>query len=1034
MYAELHCHSYYSFLDGVSSPEELVIRAHELKLSGLALTDHNGYYGFVRFSQAAEDLGLPTIFGAELTIDSKEKRSSSMDPAGKHLVVLARNPEGYKSLAHSISLAQLNGEKSNPKFNIVALAEASKNNWIILTGCRKGPMNSALMDRGPRAAQLELLKLAELFGKENIFVELWNHNDPIDIERNDLFSQLAIRCGVNYVATNNVHYAKQDRFYLANLVSAIRGKKTLQEARGWLSVSGSAYLKSHSEQLLKFSRWPNAVEITSDIAAECSFSLNLVAPELPSFPVPKGYTEIQFLKDTVNKKAKIKYGPRDNELVKGAYRQIDHELTIIQELGYAGYFLIVYDIVKYCKNNNILCQGRGSAANSSVCYVLEITNVDAVSLGLLFERFLSKAREGPPDIDIDIESSRRDEVINYVYQKYGRFHAGQVANVITYRSRLATREVAKALGYSLSEIDRLSTELKLTNSSSFKEPLLSLVESLKTTPRHLGIHTGGIVLTKEPVSTICPVEWATRENRSVLQWDKDDCAAAGLVKFDLLGLRILEAIHEAIDLVKKHCNTTVDISKLPQEKQIYEMLSKGDSVGVFQVESRAQMNTLPRLKPACFYDLVIEVALIRPGPIQGGAVHPYLNRRSGKQKVTYDHETAKNSLEKTLGVPLFQEQLMRLSMDVAGFSAAQADELRSAMSAKRSKQKMLKLQSQLLDNMAKRNIDKLTAEKIVQQIVAFSGYGFPESHAISFAYLVYISAWFKFHYPEIWLTGLLNAQPMGFWSSATLVEDAKRHGVKVIGPDVNLSETKTSILKINRTLCVCLGLGTISRLKHDFAKKVAFLKPYNGLEDFAQKTNANKSQIETLASARALNSLMNGDPFLKRRLAIWNSQVLSEITDNPKMPYIINISFPQLTPETKEEQLALDMDAVKIGLDDHPIGLIRNQLKTLNVIMAKDLVNCTTGDIVKVAGLVTHRQAPPTANGTVFLNLEDETGFSNIIFSKGAWAKWKQIANNHAIIIQGKLTKINDTISITINAQKVIQVRVAATSGSRDYR
>lgn len=1034
MYAELHCHSYYSFLDGVSSPEDLVKRASEVRLSALGLTDHNGFYGFVKFNQAAKEYGLRAIFGAELSLESTKKRSNSINPTGEHLIILTKNIQGYKSLAHAISVAQLNGEKDNPKFSLESLSNVCNNNWFILTGCRKGPLNNALMSKGANAAKVRLEELIELFGKDNIAVELWNHNDPIDIERNDVFAKLAVQHDIRYVATNNVHYSTQKEFYLSNTVAAIRANKTLEDAYRWLPVSGAAYIKGYSEQKTNFARWPGAIETTTDIAAESAFDLNMVAPKLPTFNTNNGMSEIQFLKDVVYKKAVFKYGTRSCQTVKGAYEQLDYELNIIEELGYAGYFLIVYDIVNFCKSNDILCQGRGSAANSTVCYVLEITNVDAVSLKLLFERFLSKAREGPPDIDIDIESHRRDEVINYIYETYSRFNAAQVANVVTYRSRLALRESAKALGYKTDAIEELSSKLKLNGDESFPQPLLSLNNALKTLPRHLSIHTGGMILTKEPVSTICPVEWATRAGRSVLQWDKDDCAEAGLVKFDLLGLRILDAIHEAVSLVKLHHNIAVDISKLPQETDIYTMLSKGDSVGVFQVESRAQMNTLPRLRPKCFYDLVIEVALIRPGPIQGGAVHPYLNRRSKKERVVYDHESARPALEKTLGIPLFQEQLMRLSMDVAGFSAEEADELRSAMSSKRSQLKMEKLQERLLENMKVRGIDRLAAEKIVRQIVAFSGYGFPESHAISFAYLVYISAWFKFHYPEIWLVVLLNAQPMGFWSVSTLIEDAKRHDVKVKGPNVNTSKAQSTVRKDSRYLTAQMGLCTISHLSKELAEKISSSGPYANLEDFVKKTKATKQQIEILASARALDSLIDADSYLKRRLITWNSQILHEITDPARIPGILTPKVPSLLPETEQERLALDTQALGVGLNSHPILLLRESLNNLNIIKAKDLLKFKTGDIIKTAGIVTHRQAPPTARGTVFLNLEDETGFINTVFSPGAWIRWKQEAGNHAIIVKGTIVRVDDTSSVTINVQTVEKLEVVATFGSKDYR
>ncbi len=603
--------------------------------------------------------------------------------------------------------------------------------------------------------------------------------------------------GVSPVATNNVHYATPARFPLATTLSAVRARRTLEDLEGWLPSSATACLRSEAEQLRRFARWPGTVERAGELAGECAFDLRLVAPRLPDFPVPAGHTEQTWLAELTRRGAAERYGPPGSERVPGAYGQIDHELGVIGALGFPGYFLTVWDIVQFCKRQDIFCQGRGSAATSAVCYALGITNVDAVSLGLLFERFLSPARDGPPDIDVDIESGRREEVIQYVYERYGRLHAAQVANVITYRSRSALRDVGKALGHTTEEADAWSGSTERGQPLAERDDLPPLVRQLSSEllgfPRHLGIHSGGMVICDRPVVEVCPVEWGRMPGRSVLQWDKDDCAAAGLVKFDLLGLGMLTALHHMVDLVADFHGDTIDLARLEQEDEVYDLLCRADTVGVFQVESRAQMNTLPRVQPRCFYDLAIEVALIRPGPIQGNAVHPYIRRRNGTEPVTYLHPLMRPALERTLGVPLFQEQLMQIAIDVAGFSPTEADELRQAMSAKRSGERMAALRDRLFAGMAARGVSEAVSEQVYTALAAFANFGFPESHSVAFAHLVYATAWCKLHYPAAFTAGLLNAQPMGFWSPQSLVADAKRHGVVVRRPDVNLGRADASL-------------------------------------------------------------------------------------------------------------------------------------------------------------------------------------------------------------------------------------------------
>ncbi|MCU1379943.1 MAG: putative polymerase, partial [Acidimicrobiales bacterium] len=782
-YAELHCHSNFSFLDGASHPEELVEEAVQLGLEALAVTDHDGFYGIVRFAEAARAVGLPTIFGAELTLDLPAPNVGEPDPHGEHLVVLARDPEGYARLSRAIAMAHLAGkEKGLPRTSLTELAGVHEGHWQVLTGCRKGAVVRALLADGPAAAGRELGRLVDAFGRDRVAVELWDHGDPLDSARNDALVRLAMQEGVDLVATNNVHYATPSRQPLATALAAVRSRRSLDEVEGWLPASAGACLRSGVEQARRFARYPGVVARAAELGLECAFDLSLVAPELPPFPCPPGLDEMGHLRHLTEEGGTRRYGPRGAERVPGAWAQIDHELRVIDKLGFPGYFLVVWDIVEFCNRHGILCQGRGSAANSAVCFALGVTNADAVRLGLLFERFLSPERDGPPDIDIDIESDRREEVIQYVYEKHGRLHAAQVANVITYRSRSAVRDMGKALGHDQGQVDAWSKQLDhyvpLAGAGAggefvIPDDVLALAGEVEHFPRHLGIHSGGMVMCDRPVVEVCPVEWGRMKDRTVLQWDKDDCAAAGLVKFDLLGLGMLSVLHYVLDLVREHHGEDLTLATLPQEDPaVYEMLQEADSIGVFQVESRAQMATLPRLKPRKFYDLVVEVALIRPGPIQGGSVHPYIRRRNGLEEVTYLHPLLEKSLGKTLGVPLFQEQLMQMAIDVAGFSAGEADQLRQAMGSKRSRERMERLRVRFYEGMAGNGITGEVADAIFDKLAAFANFGFPESHSVSFAYLVYASSWFKRHYPAAFCAALLNGQPMGFWSPDTLVRDA----------------------------------------------------------------------------------------------------------------------------------------------------------------------------------------------------------------------------------------------------------------------
>ena len=1030
-YGELHAHSGFSFLDGASDPEELVVEATRLGLSGLALCDHHGLYGVVRFSEAARALGLASVFGSEITLDGNDDRVGVSDPSGEHLVLLARSPAGYARLSRMLALAHLErGEKGAPRFTLDDVASCA-HEWLVLTGCRKGPLTRALMNEGPRAAQRSLSRLIERFGRENVAVEIWDHGAPDDVARNNVLAELAVRSDVAVVATNNVHYATPRDFPRANVLSAIRARKSLEEMEGWLSASPLAHLRSDAEQRRRFARWPGVVDRAGELVSELAFDLRLVAPNLPAFLTPEGHDEQSYLEEIVAKGATHRYGSRDAERVAGAWRQIDHELGVIKTLGFAGYFLTVWNITEFCRANNIYCQGRGSAANSAVCYSLGITNADAVALNLFFERFLSPARDGPPDIDVDIESGRREEVIQYVFTRYGRHHAAQVAAVITYRSRSALRDVARALGHSEEEAnyfrDHVNRSTMSATDAAVPELLTTMASELLDRPRHLGIHSAGMVLCDRPVLEVCPVEWGRMPGRSVLQWDKDDCAAIGLVKFDLLGLGMLEALHRAVDSVEAFHGVALDLATLPQDDAVYDLLCEADTVGVFQVESRAQMATLPRVQPRCFYDLVIEVALIRPGPIQGHAVNPYIRRRRGDEPVTYLHPRLEPILQRTLGVPLFQEQLMEMAVAVAGFSPTEADELRQAMAAKRSELRMMKLKSRFYAGMKENGISGSAADQLFDALAAFANFGFPESHSVSFAHLVYCSAWIKVHYPAAFLVSLLNAQPMGFWSTQSLVADAKRHGVHVWRPDVNVSDVGASLEGDPERPLVRLGLGDVRSIGTELAERVVAGAPWENSTDLVRRAGLQQHHLEALAAAGALDAFG-----ASRRALTWSAGAAAQALPDRLPGVVTGLVAPSLPTVSEMERVADDLWSMGLTTEATAMELVRASLNERGVTRASALFAAESGRVM-VAGVVTHRQQPETANGAVFVNLEDETGHVNVIFSKGAWARWGSVASNKpALVIRGSLERGQGVVTLT--AEYVEPLTLGSVAPSRDWR
>ncbi len=1023
-YAELHCHSSYSFLDGASEPSALVEEAVRLGLTALAITDHDGFYGAVRFAEAAAEYpSLQTIYGAELSLGLTAPQNGVPDPEGTHLLVLARGVEGYHRLAGAITEAQLRGdEKGRPAYDLDELAQRADGptgdgHWQILTGCRKG--------MGRTADGLD--HLVDLFGRDNVAVELIDHGHPGDDVANDALVELAAARGLSVVATNNVHFATPADRRLAAAMAAVRARRSLAELDGWLPASGQAFLRAGLEMQLRFARYPGAVEHSLAIAQECAFDLRKAAPHLPKQDVPAGHTPMSWLRELVRQGADRLYSHNRAE----AEERLQKELAVIEEKDFPGYFLIVHDIVAFARSRGILCQGRGSAANSAVCFALGITAVDSILYGLPFERFLSETRDDEPDIDVDFDSDRREEVIQWVYERYGRHNAAQVANVITYRPRSAVRDMAKALGYSVGQQDAWSKGIDSWRSidpdTSIPPQVLDLANQLLKAPRHLGIHSGGMVLTERPVGEVVPIERGRMDGRTVLQWDKDDCAWMGLVKFDLLGLGMLGAIQHTFDLVAKHTGVRWELATIPKEEPaVYDMLCKADSIGVFQVESRAQIGTLPRLKPRCFYDLVTEIALIRPGPIQGGAVHPYIRRRTGAEPIDYIHPSLKPVLERTLGVPLFQEQLMQIAMTVGNCTGAEADLLRRAMGSKRGVEKIERLEAKLYDGMAEHGITDELADSIYARIQAFANFGFAESHAISFALLVYASSWLKLHHPAAFLAALLRSQPMGFYSPQSLVGDARRHGVEVRRPDVAASGVWADLEGID---VVRLGLTEVRGIGTADAERIVAARdarPFTDMADVVRRTGLTVAQMEALATAGAFDSFG-----LTRRQALWNAGY----TDTPdRLAGTAVAAPPPMLPGMNELELtAADLWATHISPDQHPMAFMRSRLVEQGILSVADTETHEADRRVRVAGLITHRQRPGTAAGVTFLNLEDETGMLNVVVFAAVWQRYRRVARNAAgVIIRGRLERRDSVVNLIAETIEVLPIPIRHKS--RDFR
>ncbi|MBA8991447.1 error-prone DNA polymerase [Curtobacterium pusillum] len=1095
-YAELHAHSTFSFLDGASRPEHLFEEAARLHLHGLALTDHDGFYGAARMAEVAEAYPtVATVYGTELSLGLTEPQNGVPDPEGTHLLLLADGQDGYHRLAGAVTHAHLaaGAEKGRPRYDLDDLAARSDGHWRVLTGCRKGAVRQALERGGETAAEDALRALLDRFGTAGVVVELIDHGDPMDTARNDALAALATKHALPTVATGNVHYATPDRFPVATALAAVRARRSLDEIDGWLPAAPTAHLRSGAEMRRRFARYPGAVEHSVELADELGFRLKTVKPGLPDIDVPDGHTTMSWLRELTWRGARRFYPGSADGVDPQKRERIERELSVIEDKDFPGYFLIVRDMVQYARERGILCQGRGSAANSAVCYLLEITAVDSIRYGLPFERFLSAMRDEEPDIDVDFDSDRREEVIQYVYEKYGRFNAAQVANVITYRPKGAVRDMAKAFGHSPGQQDAWSKQVErwgsVTESQDHDIPdaVVDMAQQVLGFPRHLGIHSGGMVLTDRPVGEVVPIEHARMDGRTVLQWDKDDCAYMGLVKFDMLGLGMLAALQYCFDLADEHCGERWDMHSIPKEEQgVYDQLCRADTIGVFQVESRAQMGTLPRLQPRRFYDLVIEVALVRPGPIQGGAVHPYIRRRTGEEPITYIHPSLEPVLERTLGVPLFQEQLMQMAIAVGGCSGDDADLLRRAMGSKRGHEKIDRLRQKLYAGMAANDIHGEDADAIYAKIQAFANFGFAESHSISFALIVYASAWMRLHYPGAFLAALLRAQPMGFYSPQTLVADARRHGVRVLRPDILrsgvdatlepldaggaaddadgpdgpggtahhratghdgcLAEEQPPVLPFDASVpddtarhrrdgafAVRLGLAEVSSLGRKSAEKIVAERdahgPFTDMSDLARRVGLTTAQLEALAAADAFAALG-----VDRRGGMWSAaQAAAERPD--QLPGTgVTVQPPLFGQMTSGDVLIADMWSTGMTTDDHPVRHVRDGLVARGVLSVQDTATAETGRRVEVGGIVTHRQRPATASGITFMNVEDETGLVNVICSVGVWGRYRRVARESpAVVVRGILERSPDGV-VNLVADRIEHLSLSVRTRSRDFQ
>jgi error-prone DNA polymerase len=1073
-YVELHARSAFSFLQGGSFPEQLAEVAAELEMPAMALLDRNGVYGAQRFSVAAREHGIRPIIGCELSMED-----------GAVLSVLVENRTGYKNLCELLTQAHLRSEKGKcavrwselPQFakGLIALFNAS------LANCRASVSDANFSPRftewsrgdasdmggqvekpsqRERASQTPykpIEMLIEAFGRQNVFVEIQRHFIRGEERINRELIDVARANRLSLLATNGVKYAKPYGREVLDVFTCIREHTHLDAAGKLLTENAERYLKSDRRMRAIFVDLSEAIENTSRLAERLMFSLENLGYEFPQYPVPTGHTMDSFLRTIVWFGAQQRYAAISAKVK----RQLEEELALITKLKFPGYFLIVWDIVNFCREHNIMVQGRGSAANSAVCYCLGITPVDPVENHLVFERFLNESRKGWPDIDLDLPSGdRREAVIQEIYRRYGKHGAAMTANVISYRGRSAAREIGKALNFSPSIIDRFS---HLFASGDFPHTLelesqieqaglpknhprmpafFRLYHAIYGLPRHLGQHSGGMIICQNKLSSFVPLENASMPGRVVAQWDKEDCEDLGIVKVDLLGLGMMSVMQDAFELCRDW-GRPLDLAHIPKDDPAtFEIMQRADTIGVFQIESRAQMATLPRMKPKCFYDVVIEVAIIRPGPIQGDMVHPYLARRAGKEPVTYFDDRLKPVLERTLGVPLFQEQMLKIAMVMADFSGDEAEELRRALSFHRSEERMNKVCAKLRLAMERKGVAPDKIDKIVQSISSFALYGFPESHAISFAILAYGSAYLKVHRTPEFYASLLNNQPMGFYTPATIVKDAQRHGLKIKPVCVSQSEWPCTVVDDNT---VRLGFCVVSRLRQEHAEELVRQRQnrqFDSLEDFKRRVLLSKDELRTLAELGALNCFTE-----HRRAAMWNVEetlhddLLEQNVVEALVPsaclsdsaFATNAATTSPLPRmTLPERVKADYETMNLTTGPHPMKLLRESLP--NIWRAIDLPHARHGSIIQIAGNVICRQRPGTAKGFVFISLEDETGVSNAIVEPDLFEHFRLVITEEAfLLIEGQVQNSDNVVLIKVRKIRPLTHEQLVGSESHDF-
>ena len=1043
-YVELHTASAFSFLEGASLPEDLIQRAAELNMPAIALLDRNGVYGAARFHTLARKQGVRAHVGAEIAVSSLGRRLTppawlphSHTPEPARLPLLCTSRTGYQNLSQLITRFKMRETTKCEGAATLEDLQQYSSGLVCLTGGDEGPVAAALMRGGESEAVTVTEQLVHLFGQQNVYVELQRHGEREEEWRNQAAIRIAHRLGLPLLATNGVRYATAYDREILDVFTAIRHHTDLEHAGRLLTVNQQRHLRDAREMAGKFRDLPLAIANTAELSQRLEFELHDLGYEFPHYPVPQGETMDSFLRQRTAEGVLKRYGSKHNRnLLERAEKQVEHELALIERLGFAGYFLIVWDLVDFCKRNDILVQGRGSAANSAVCYALEITAVDPVGMDLLFERFLSESRGEWPDIDLDLPSGdKREQAIQYIYTRYGQLGAAICANVITYRGKSAAREVGKAMGFDPETLGRLSSlvsqwEWKGKNDTlehSFLHAgfdvkhahihkFLELCMRIQDLPRHLGQHSGGMVICQGQLDHVVPLERSSMPGRTVVQWDKEDCADLGIIKVDLLGLGMMAVIQDSLVLVAEHYEEPVDLAQLPQDPVVYETLQRADTVGMFQVESRAQMASLPRNHPDKFYDLVVQVAIIRPGPIVGKMMHPYMRRRQKKEAVTYPHPSLEPVLKRTLGVPLFQEQLLRMAMTVADFSGAEAEELRRAVGMRRSWQRMEQLEVKLRSGMTKNGLDAATQDNIIQNITSFALYGFPESHAASFALIAYASAYFKVRYLAAFTCAILNNQPMGFYMPAVLVKDAQRHGLRIRPIDVQISQWQCTIEhERNGERSMRMGLMYARGLRQEVGEALVKSRTESGLFRSADDLTLRvpllqRKELTLLARIGAMNSLEGID---HRRDAVWQvEEAVRPVGPLLKQHREHQVSSP-LRQMSTDERLTADYSGTGLTVGKHPLHYRRNELKAMKVLTSSELRNYQDGEYVRTAGCVIARQRPGTAKGFIFLSMEDETGIANVIITPDLYERERVVVTRSKfVLVEGALQNQDGVVHV----------------------